>query len=202
MKKLFLLIAASFVMGEAVNAQTTAAYLKRETATLKKDIRHDKKVDQKMDKEARQERRKLRKLEGNEVSYQSKQAFATDFSNITPISSQRLDNFDEFTFTTKKGITKSAYYDPDSKLVGTVEDKTFADLPSQAQKAIRDQYKDYTPGDVILFDSNEPNITDMILYGLQFESQDSYFIEMKKSGEKIVLQVKMDGEVSFFTQLT
>lgn len=202
MKKLFLLIAAPFMMTATVNAQTNAAYLKKATATVTKDIRHDKQVEKKMKREERQERRKLRKLEGKEVSYQSKQAFATDFGNIKPISSERLDNFDEFTFTTKKGITKSAYYDADSKLVGTVEDKTLADLPSAAQKVIRDQYKDYTPGDVILFDSNEPNISDMILYGLQFESMDSYFVELKKPGEKIVLQVKMNGEVSFFTQLT
>ncbi|MEO8962154.1 MAG: hypothetical protein ABI325_09745 [Ginsengibacter sp.] len=193
MKKLFLLIAISFMVVAAVNAQTTAASLRRE-------IKLDKKEGNRKGK--REERKSLRKLEGSEVSYQSKQAFATDFGNIKPISSQRLDNFDEFTFTTKKGITKSAYYDPDSKLVGTVEDKTFADLPSKAQQVIRDQYKDYTHGDVILFDSNEPNITDMILYGLQFESQDSYFIELKKHGEKIVLQVRMDGEVGFFTQLT
>ena len=202
MKKLFLLIAASFVIGAAVNAQTNPAALKRETASLKKDISHDKRKEKKIDKATREERKALRKLEGSEVSYQSKQAFAGDFGNIKPLSSERLENFDEFTFTTKKAITKSAYYDPDSKLVGTVENKTFADLPKQGQEYIHKHYSDYTPGDVIFFDDNELNETDMILYGLQFEDKDSYFIEMKKPGKKIVLQVLKDGDVSYFTQLT
>ncbi|MEO9004954.1 MAG: hypothetical protein ABI288_09465 [Ginsengibacter sp.] len=193
MKKLFLLIAASFMVAATVNAQTTAASLRRE-------IKLDKKDGKKMEK--KEERKALRKLEGSEVSYQSKQAFEGDFNHITPISSKRLDNFDEFTFTNKKGITKSAYYDGDSKLVGTVEDKTFADLPVKGREYISKHFSDYTPGDVIFYDDNEFNETDMIIYGLQFADQDSYFVELKKPGEKIVLQILKDGDVIFFTQLT
>ncbi len=191
MKKLFLLIAVSLFTAAAINAQTTPA-------SLKKDIRLDTKDGQKMDK--KEARKALRKLEGNEVSYQSKQAFAADFGNITPGSTERLDNFDEFTFTAK-GKTKSAFYDIDSKLVGTIQNKTFADLPAKAQEKIKKEYSDYTPGDVVFFDDNELNETDMILYGLQFADVDSYFIEMKKGSKKIVLHVMMDGEVSYFTQL-
>ena len=131
MKKLFLLIAVSLFTVSASNAQTTPA-------SLKKGINMDKKDGDKMGK--REDRKALRKLEGNEVSYQSKQAFATDFGNITPLSTERLDNFDEFTFT-KNNKIKSAFYDIDSKLVGTIENKTFADLPSNAQKEIKKQSK-------------------------------------------------------------
>lgn len=193
MKKLFLLTAVSFMVATAVNAQTTPA-------SLKKEIRLDKKDGQKMDE--KKERKALRKLNGTEVSYQSNQAFAKDFGNITPISSERLDNFDEFTFTTKNGISKSAFYDTDAKLVGTLENKTFADLPAKCQEDIQKYYADYTPGNVVFFDDNKLNGTDMILYGLQFDDVDSYFVEMRKGTKTIVLQVMTDGDVHFFTQLT
>ena len=41
----------------------------------------------------------------------------------------------------------------------------------------------------------------MTLYGTQFDDEDSYFVEMQKGDKKIVLKVKMDGEVFFFKQL-
>lgn len=192
MKKLILLVAVTLFSVAAIHAQTTPA-------SLKSDIRMDKKDGDKMEK--REDRKALRKLEGEEVSYQSKQAFETDFGNIKPTSTERLDNFDEFSFT-KNGKNINAFYDIDSKLVGTIQDKTFADLPSKARENIRKHYKDYTPGDVVFYDDNEDDETDMILYGLQFQHVDSYFVEMKKGSKKIVLQVMMDGNVSFFTQLT
>ena len=193
MKKLFLLFAVPFMVTATVNAQPTPASLRRE-------IRIDKKSDNKMGK--KEERKALRKLVGDEVSFQSKQAFARDFGKSTLISSQRLENFDEFTFTTKKGTSLSAFYDADSKLVGTLQNKTYSDLPSKGQEEIQKYYSDYTPGDVVFFDDNEMNETDMILYGLQFDDVDSYFVEMKKGTSTIVLQVLKDGVVNYFTKLT
>ncbi|HET7117786.1 MAG TPA: hypothetical protein VFI29_14930 [Hanamia sp.] len=203
MKKLFLIVAVPFMVTATANAQTTPAYLKKETASINKDIRIDKAKEDKMKREERQETKKLKKLGGTEVSYQSKQAFERDFGIVKLISMERLANYDEFTFT-KNGETLSAFYNANSNLVGTIQDKTFADLPLKAQEFIRKEYKDYAPGDVILFDANEqdPDFSDMILFGLQFESKDSYFIEMKKPSQKIVLQVMKNGEVNYFTQLT
>ena len=43
--------------------------------------------------------------------------------------------------------------------------------------------------------------TDMILYGLQFEDQDNYFVELTKGKDKIVVQVTPEGDVFFFKQL-
>lgn len=187
MKKLLVLLAATFMFASTINAQNIPM-------TLKSQIQKDKTKEKKARKE-------LRKLEGTEVSYQSKQAFAGDFRNATPISSERLDNFDEFTFM-KKGKPVSAFYDADSKLVGTIQHKTFAELPARAQKYIKEHYKGYTPTDVVFYDDNEFNETDMILYNMQFDSADTYFVEMKKDNEKIVLHVGLDGQVAYFTKLT
>lgn len=191
MKKLFLLAVVSFMVVTAVNAQTTPASLKR-------GIKMYKKEGNKMD---RRKMETLRKLEGNEVSEQSKQAFEKYFDNITPMSSERLIDFDEFTFA-KNGAIKSAFYDTDAKLVGTAQIMTFADLPSKGQEDIRKRYADYAPSNVIFYKDNELNKTDMVFYGLQFEDKDSYFVEMKNGTETIVLQVLKDGEVNFFTKLT
>jgi hypothetical protein len=41
----------------------------------------------------------------------------------------------------------------------------------------------------------------MILYGIQFEDQDNYFVELSKASKKIVLQVNPEGAVFFFKDL-
>ena len=86
-------------------------------------------------------------------------------------------------------------------MVGTTSAKTFTDIPSKAQKFINEKYKDYSVGGVLFFDDNEFNETDMMLYNQQFDDEDSYFVELKKDNEEIVLHVTMDGLVFFFTRL-
>ena len=192
MKKFLFFSAATLMITVSVNAQTPA--------TLQSEIKIDNKVEHNIKKEKKEDRKELRKLKGAEVSYQSKQAFLTDFGNVPGTEWSRLDNFDEATFT-KDGQTKSAFYDFDSKLVGTTQNKTYADIPAKAQQNIMKYYKGYTPVDVLLFDDNELNETDMILYGNQFADKDSYFVELTNGPKKIVVQVSMDGEVGYFTRL-
>jgi hypothetical protein len=195
MKKLFFLPAATFILATTVNAQTNEDPAKNDMATTSIG-----KSGSLMKKEKKEERKELRKLKGNEVSYQAKQAFYRDFENIQVSQWERLDNFDETTFI-KDGQAMSAFYDYDAQLVGTTANKTFTDLPANAQKYIDKKYADYTIGDVLFFDDNELNETDMILYNTQFDDQDSYFVELNKDNKKIVLQVAMNGDVSFFTRL-
>jgi len=195
MKKLFFLPAATFILAATVNAQTNDDPAKNDMART--DIG---KSGSLMKKEKKEERQELRKLKGNEASYQAKQAFYRDFGNIPVSQWERLDNFDEATFI-KDGQAMSAFYDYDAQLVGTTADKTFTDLPAAAQKYIDKKYSDYSIGDVLFYDDNELNETDMILYNTQFDDKDSYFVELKKDNKKIVLQVTMDGEVSYFTRL-
>ncbi len=182
MKKLFILFAAS-VFTLAANAQQIAQ-------VSKTTMKHEKKAA----------RKALRKLEGNEPSYQSKEAFPGDFSNSTDVSWSRDKYFDVVSFT-QDGISKTAYYDNNSKLVGTVLTKTFSDLPASAQNLINKRYAGYQKGRVILFDDNEYNDTDMMLYGVQFEDEDNYFIEMKKDARGIVLQVTPEGNVFYFSEV-
>jgi len=192
MKKLLVLSVAVIVVA-TVNAQTEIASIKKEEADLKGQ-------EAVIKKEEREVRKQLRKLEGKEVAYQSRQAFIEDFGNIPVTRWERIANYDKATFT-KDGEVMAAYYDYDSKLVGTTSHKTFADVPAAARKYINAKYPGYRKTDVIFFDDNELNETDMVLYGQQFDDADNYFVSLKKDNKEIILEVNMRGSVSFFKQL-
>jgi hypothetical protein len=102
----------------------------------------------------------------------------------------------------KEGQHFKVYYDEQAKQVGPVVHKSFVDLPATAQEYIHSNYKGYETKEVLYFDDNELNETDMILYGKQFDDFDSYFVELKKGHKKIVLRINPPGEVSFFKQLS
>jgi hypothetical protein len=161
----------------------------------------DKEKTKETKKEVKAERVALKKLEGSDVNTLAKNNFSSDFKDAKDVEWKRIETYDKASFTTKDGKKMSAYYDINGNLVGTTQYKTFADLPEAGQKDIKKNYKDYTIGQVVFYDDNENNDTDMILYGVQFEDQDNYFVEMIKGTDKIVLQVNTKGEVFFFKQL-
>jgi len=152
-------------------------------------------------KELKTERVALRKLVGNEPSVKARSNFNVDFNGATNVLWKRIDTYDQVAFTSKEGHKLTGYYDESGILVGTTEVKTFADVPAKGQKEIKAKYKDYTIGQVIFYDDNEANETDMIMYGVQFDDADNYFVELTKGSNKIVLQVNTVGTVFFFKQL-
>lgn len=165
-------------------AQTTAKAIEKELKTEKKAGRKE-----------------HHKLEGNQVSSRAKDHFLTDFPAITDVKWERGDQFDEANFT-KDGQTTTAYYDYNSNLVGTTTNKKFTDLPANAQKEIKKQYKNYVPGAVVMYDDNETNSTTMYFMGNQFEGADHYFVTVSKGKQEIVLMVTTDGQVTYFKQVS
>ena len=161
----------------------------------------DKEKTKETKKEAKTERVALKKLEGVDVSPVAKSNFSSDFKDAKNVEWKRVDTYDKASFTNKDGKKISAFYDFDGNLVGTTQFKTFADISENGQKDIKKNNKDYTIGQVVFYKDNENNDTDMILYGVQFGSQDNYFVELTKGTNKIVLQVNPSGEVFFFKQL-
>ncbi len=149
-------------------------------------------------KEANKE---LKKLEGAKVSDQAKSQFNFDFGNLSDVSWRRSEHYDEATFT-KDGKKYTAYYDADAKLVGKTTTVTLADIPVKGLNEIKKQYKGYTiEPEVVYYDDNESNSTDMYLYGTQFEDQDNYFVMVRKGAERLILMVNQEGNVSYFTKL-
>ena len=193
MKKILFLLVVCFGLTTPGNAQSN-------TASLKSEIKADKKMGESGKSDKLKARKELRKLEGNEVSYNSTQAFETIFPHVKPLSSERLNNFDEFDFM-KDGQKTAAFFDDNSKLVATTEKKTYLDLPAKSREFIAKKYKDYEPVNVLYLDDNENNLTDMILFNTQFEPQDSYFVEMYNGFKAIALQVNNDGGVYYFARV-
>jgi len=151
-------------------------------------------------KESKAERVPLKKLGGTVVNVNAKNNFDLDFGKIPNVIWTRIENFDEAVFT-KDGKEMRAYYDSDGKLVGTTQYVTFDKLPEKAKQEIKTKYKEYTVGPVIFYDDNELNETDMVLWSVQFDDEDNYFVELTKGTEKIILRVNPLGNVAFFKTL-
>jgi hypothetical protein len=188
MKKIFLVAGILFTTTTVTFAHTT--------------------INRKDRKETRIERKKTRKElrtergaeNGSEVSYLTKNQFVTDFPDAKNVRFVKTENFDEVAFMSGKEELR-AYYDYDSKLVGTTQNKSFADLPENAQKEILKKYADYSFDSVIKFDDNESNETEMIMFGTTLGDADNYFVELKNDSKAIVVRVGLLGEVSFFKDM-
>ena len=192
MKKTVLLFGAFILLSSLVNAQ--------DPATIKNEIKTINKQEAALKKEKKEEKKALRKLEGKEVSFTSKQHFAADFPDVNDVKWIRSDYFDEATFT-KDGKETVAFYDQKGILVGTTAKVSFAELPEKGQKYIKEKFKDYGIGTVIFFDDNQFNDTDMLLYGSQFADEDNYFVELAKNNTKTMVRVRPNGEVFYFTEI-
>ena len=145
-------------------------------------------------------KRDLTEPELKNFSNQTRANFYADFGYIPIPSWEVTDQFDKISFM-KNNVLYTAYYDSNAELVGTISNATVADLPANALQDIYKKYKGYTVGNVIFYDDNESNQTDMMYYGQQFNDEDKYFVELQNDKEEIVVQVNQVGEVSFFRTL-
>ena len=145
-------------------------------------------------------KRDLTEMELKNFSNQTRANFYTDFGYIPINNWEVTDLFDKISFM-KNDVTYTAYYDVNSELVGTISNASVTDLPAHALQDINKKYKGYTIGNVVFYDDNESNETDMMYYGQQFDDEDKYFVELQNDKEKIVVQVNTVGEVSFFRTL-
>jgi hypothetical protein len=94
-----------------------------------------------------------------------------------------------------------AYFDNDGELVGTSIQTNMKALPMKSQLEIAKKYGGYTVGDVILYDDNNEQISDIILFGTQMESADNYFVELKKDSKRVILEVSPEARVTLFKEL-
>lgn len=164
-----------------------------------KALSHNSKMDN-VKNESKAEKREIRKMNKSFVSDLSEDAFYADFGKIPNVGWERELGFDIALFT-KDGKDYKAYYDFNSKLVGTTNVITFAELLKKSQEGIKKHYKDYTVDKVIFFKDNEVNDQDMLLYGTQFSDTDNYFVEMSNKTKNIVVQTNPNGELFFFSEL-
>jgi hypothetical protein len=186
-----------FVIGSLLVFTATAAFAQDEMAFNEpaKFILH------KTSKAQREENRLIRREKiATSPSFMTEQHFLIDFPKATHVSWKR-DGFEEASFTWN-GKEMKAFYDLNDVLIGTTTPANYSELPAAAQKEIEKYYKDYTPQSVILFDDNEFNDTNMMLYGNSFEDEDNYFVEMTNNNKTIVLLVNRQGLVSYFQDIS
>jgi hypothetical protein len=194
MKKLLILTSVAFMYATGANSQVQKTLLAKDIERIDRReavLKHDRKEDKK----------ELRELANQEVSDASKIQFEKDFGVIKEQVWKRVNPFDEVAFVNEDGKTLKAFYDSDAALVGTTEAKSFDELPYKGQQNIIKKYKDYTVVDIVEFDDNETNETEMMLHNNPFKDKDSYFVELKKGEQKLVLQVDKDGNISYFTTI-
>ncbi|MCG2618069.1 hypothetical protein LZZ85_27445 [Terrimonas sp. NA20] len=187
MKNLFILPATFLLSVVVANAQGNTPDIIKAKAEIK---------ESKIEK--REAKKELRGIDGDEPGVMVMDHFYEDFGNIDP-AWKRTKFFDEASFISDGKLTV-AYYNSDATLVGTTTPATFAELPASAQSSIKKQYKGFESGKVILFRDNTEDASDMMLYGKTFSSGDNYFVELAKAGKTVIVQVGMDGLVSFFSE--
>ena len=155
----------------------------------------------KVSKEQKEENRAIRREKNATTpNYTTDQQFQIDFPNATNVSWKK-NGYEEATFTIE-GKEMKAFYDYDHELIGTTTAVDYNTIPLAARKYIQKHFGGYTPQQVIMFDDNEYNQSDMILYGNPFDDVDSYFIELSNNNKTIVLQSNMEGLVSFFKDIS
>jgi hypothetical protein len=188
----------AIVFGSLLIFTATTAF-SQEVLSLNEPIQF---ASHKAGREQREENRAIRRDKAATTpNYTTEQHFQTDFPNAANVSWKRA-GFEEALFTSD-GKEMKAFYDYDHTLIGTTTPVNYIDLPAIARKYIEKHYSDYTPQSVILFNDNDYNQSDMVLYGNAFEDADNYFIELSNNNNKIiVLQVNMEGLVTFFRDLS
>jgi hypothetical protein len=145
-------------------------------------------------------KRDLKELELKNFSSQTRSNFYSDFGYVPITNWEVSDQFDKISFM-KNNVLYTAYYDFNSELVGTISIVNVSDLPAHAMQDIDKKYPGFTVENVIFYDDNKSNQTDMMYYGQQFDDEDKYFVKLQNDKEKIVVQVNTVGEVSFFRTL-
>jgi hypothetical protein len=155
----------------------------------------------KVSKAQREENRAIKREKAlTEPNYTTEQNFEEQFRDATNVT-WKINGFEEASFTLN-GKDMKAFYDYEHQLIGTTTPVNYFDMPAVARKYVEKHYSDYTTQSVILYDDNEYNQTDIVLYGNAFQDADNYFIELANNNKRIVLEVNMEGLVTFFKDLS
>jgi hypothetical protein len=155
----------------------------------------------KITKSQREENRAIRREKAlTEPTYMAEQNFERDFPDAANVTWKKI-GIEEASFTLN-GKEMKAFYDYNNELIGTTTPVSYLDMPVDARNYIDKHFSDYTTQSVILYDDNEYNQSDMVLYGNAFADADNYFVELSNNNKRIVLEVNMEGLVTFFKDLS
>ncbi|MGH7237787.1 MAG: hypothetical protein ACREGF_04595, partial [Candidatus Saccharimonadales bacterium] len=93
----------------------------------------------------------------------------------------------------ENGAKKTAFYSPAGDYIGLTQVIGYNAIPTKTQKLIADQYKGYTPEDVIVYQANES-------YNSTIDPT-SYFVDLKNNEHEILVRVTQAGYPEFFKRV-
>jgi len=125
------------------------------------------------------------------VSYTTQQQFIADFAGAQNVVWTATKNCQKADFTVD-GAKKTAFYNFSGDFLGTTTVVGYNAIPAKSQKLIADNYKGYTPGDVIVYQANESN---------KDIDATSYFVDLKSENHEVLVRVTSTGSVDFFKQV-
>ena len=123
------------------------------------------------------------------VSYSVVQAFNSDFATAKDIVWTKNKNCQKADFYVD-GVKRTAFYSLTGDFLGTTQTVSYKAIPAKSQKLIAEQYKGYTAGNVIVYQTNE-ELNDSI-------EATSYFVDLKKNDAEVLVRVTNTGSVEFF----
>jgi len=126
------------------------------------------------------------------ASYAVQQEFSSDFATATNVIWSITKNCQKVDFVID-GAKKTAFYSLSGDFLGTTQVVTYAAIPAKTQKLIADNYKGYTAGDVIVYQTNT-TINDNI-------DPTSYFVDLKNENHELLVRVTSEGKTEFFKQV-
>lgn len=133
------------------------------------------------------------------AGFMAREAFYRDFREATDAVWTPGKTMDRVDFMLQ-GKPLTAYYDLQADLIGTTSVRSPEELPERARKEIAKKYPGYKMGELIFFEDNTYNESDMILFDNRFDDADNYFLQLTDGPKEIILQVSPEGSVSVFRE--
>src|SRR5258708_14346855 len=144
----------------------------------------------------------------NAVSVFTRDQFASDFPDATNIRFERTNGLNKVNYS-QNGRKTTAYYDNNSELIGTFRNRSFRDLPADAQIKIENEYPQFKVVEVLQFNMHNDNESYLdnsntnlnFIENIAGKGSNNYFVELKNDNTAIVLEVGLSGEISFFSTI-
>ena len=153
-----------------------------------------------MTKEVKSISTDFKEIEASKVSTSTKRRFNVDFGSVSNVVWEKSKSLSKATFTLN-GRKMTAFYNSDSKLVGTTSAQRFVDLPTQAQAQLKTLYKDYSITSVVLFDNDGANKTETLKNGNALLDNENFLVALIKDNRTIIIRVDLIGETPYFKQI-
>lgn len=113
--------------------------------------------------------------------------FSAEFRNAKNAAWTVTSNCEKVTFILD-GAKMTAFYDLTGTYLGATQAVEFKAIPSASQDAITEKYKGYAVKEVFKYENE----------GVEADSPEAYFVDMKKTDSEVVLKVTADEKVTVF----